>query len=370
MAKIIYALSGQGRGHSSRVMAISDELRLRGHDVFFCCGGTAREVLESRSETVIPVPPLRQVVEKNELKMIRTLWRNGRRIFGLNSIVEQLVDSFRGINADLVITDFEAFSPRAAGKLGIPVLSFNHQEVVTKTKYKIPEGCKMQALSTSIAINLVAPANAVHTLLTSFYFPKVKDPASTTLVGPIIRPEVMNLQPTIEDHILVYFNQPGSSEHVLDEFVQTGLKYVIYNFPEELAHYSSENIVFKKPSIDGFLRDMGSCRAIICTAGFTLMSEALYLGKPILVMPNRGIFEQTLNAHFLVESGYGEAVIEGDLSSKQIQNFLSEYSHEGIRREPVQCGNEAAIRCIESVLDEYTESAQNQGAKSLTGITA
>ncbi len=35
MARIIYALSGQGRGHTSRVIAISDELRRRGHEVVF-----------------------------------------------------------------------------------------------------------------------------------------------------------------------------------------------------------------------------------------------------------------------------------------------------------------------------------------------
>ena len=370
MARIIYALSGQGRGHSSRVMAVSDELRQRGHEVFHCCGGTAREVLESRSEKVIPVPPLQQVVEKNELKMMRTLWRNGRRIIGLNSIVEQLVEAFEDIEADLVITDFEAFSPRAAEKLDIPVLSFNHQEVVTRTRYEIPDGCRMQAISTSWAINLVAPANSVHTLLTSFYFPEVKDPASTTLVGPIIRPEVMDLDPEDGDHILVYFNEPGSAEHVLDKFAGTELKYVIYNFPESLSRKGPANVEFKTPSIDGFLRDLSSCRAIICTAGYTLMSEALYLGKPILVIPNRGIFEQTLNAHFLVKSGYGDAVIEGDLDSERILEFMNEHSTKDSPTVPVQCGNADAIRCIESVLTEYAGFVQPERPTSLPRITA
>ena len=56
MARIIYALSGQGRGHTSRVIAISDELRRRGHEVMFCCGGTAQEILETQGEPVLPQP--------------------------------------------------------------------------------------------------------------------------------------------------------------------------------------------------------------------------------------------------------------------------------------------------------------------------
>ncbi|HLD86464.1 MAG TPA: glycosyltransferase family protein, partial [Candidatus Nanoarchaeia archaeon] len=39
--------------------------------------------------------------------------------------------------------------------------------------------------------------------------------------------------------------------------------------------------------------------------GFTLISEALYLQKPILSIPVEGQFEQTLNALYLKKLGYG-----------------------------------------------------------------
>lgn len=369
MARIIYALSGQGRGHSSRVMAVSQELRQRGHEVIFCCGGTAMEVLRSRNETIIPVPSLRQVVEGNELKMFRTLWRNGRRIFGMNKIVDNLVEEFRNFGPDLIITDFEAFSPRAAARLDIPVMSFNHQEVVTRTDYQVPAQCKVQALSTSTAINLVAPGNAVHTLLTSFYFPPLKDPSNTTLVGPVIRPEVMQLEPTIGDHFLVYFNQPGALEYVLDEFEATGERYIVYNFPEDRWSSSFKNIEFKQPSIDGFLEDLASCRGIICTAGYTLISEALYVGKPIIVLPNRGIFEQTLNAHFLVESGLGDAVIHEKLNSKHLLDFVSSSCVEKNYRRRVDCGNTGAIKCIEAVLADFCDVEISDDERQMTHVS-
>jgi hypothetical protein len=53
--------------------------------------------------------------------------------------------------------------------------------------------------------------------------------------------------------------------------------------------------------------DLAAARAVVCTAGFTLLSEALYLGKPVLALPNRGFFEQALNALYLRRSGRGHA---------------------------------------------------------------
>ena len=58
MARILYALSGQGRGHTSRVLAVSEALQARGHEVHFACGGQAREILTAQGHSVLAVPAL------------------------------------------------------------------------------------------------------------------------------------------------------------------------------------------------------------------------------------------------------------------------------------------------------------------------
>lgn len=371
MAKIIYALSGQGRGHSSRVTAISAALRDRGHTVVHCCGGTAREVLESHGEEVIPVPHLGQVVERNKLKIGRTLLLNTHNIVYQNRIVDDLAERLGTIGADLVITDFEAFAPKAADKLGIPVLSFNHQEIVTRTDYEIPSQCRLQARFTSMAIKLIAPNNPVHTLLSSFFYPPLRDPDSTTLIGPIIRPAVQNLKTSVKDHVLVYFNQPVDSEYILHEFAACDHRFIVYNFPESVTSRQFRNITFKTPSIDGFLADLASCKAIICTAGFTLISEALYIGKPILVLPNKGIFEQTLNAYFLKISGLGDALLDDRPDCSRISHFLKTACVPENYRPRIDCGNENAISCIESVIDKHCPSTSSElGNKRLQTASA
>ena len=46
-------------------------------------------------------------------------------------------------------------------------------------------------------------------------------------------------------------------------------------------------------------------KAIITNGGFTVISEALYLKKPIFSIPIKNQFEQALNAKFVEKLGAG-----------------------------------------------------------------
>ena len=357
MARIVYALSGQGRGHTSRSLATSDALRKRGHEVLFCCGGTAREILEAQGETVLHVPVLRHVMKDNVLLPAQTVFTNWRAIRRTPQIVERLSDAFADFRPDLLITDFEGYSRRAAERVGLPVLSFNHQQVITETRYALPLRSRWHALVAKTIIKLIAPKNPEHLLLSSFFFPPLKNPSKTTLVPPIIRPAVQALRPEPGEHVLVYYNQAEGSDYLLDYLRQIEARFVVYNFPTPPHPEAYPNVVFKKPSLEGFLGDLARSRAIMCTAGFTLMSEALYLGKPLLVIPNRGIFEQTLNALFLEREHLGKAVIGRRLTREDLTVFLSRLDAyaDRLQNRPA-CGNKEAVACIEGVLSRLGPS--------------
>lgn len=370
MARIIYALSGQGRGHASRVMAVSDELRARGHDLAFCCGGTALEILSAKNEPVIPVPSLRQVMEGNEVRMLQTLRTNWDSIVHLGEIVSGLADTFDRFEPHLIITDFEAFSHRAAERLGVPVISFNHQQVITETTYSLPLKYRFDAMMAELAVRLIAPSNPELVLMTSFFYPPLRNPEKTALIPPIIRPAVQKLKPTRGDHVLVYYNTTAGAEHVLQTLREVDARFIVYNFdrPDDDT-MSYPNIRFKEPSIEEFLDDLASSRAVISTAGFTLTSETLYLGKPLLVVPNRGIFEQTLNALFLERDGLGAAVMDRPLTVEDVSTFLKKRSeYEEKLRRHASCGNNEAVRCIESVLARTSTRRDESAPASLAAV--
>ena len=51
-----------------------------------------------------------------------------------------------------------------------------------------------------------------------------------------------------------------------------------------------------------------------------MITESMYLKKPVLSQPVKGQFEQMLNAHYLEKLGYGE--FHESLNAQKIENFL------------------------------------------------
>ena len=59
---------------------------------------------------------------------------------------------------------------------------------------------------------------------------------------------------------------------------------------------------------------------MVTGGGFSLLSEAVYLGKPVLAIPLRGQFEQMMNARYLERDGYGLCAEEVD--ERVMERFL------------------------------------------------
>ena len=350
MAKILYALSGANRGHTSRVLAVTEELRARGHEVVFCGGGRALEILEALGERVFPVPAILQVMDGNRVRYWPTVKLNFPNFVGRSGIVARLLPQIEAYGPDLVVSDFEQYAPRVAELLDIPVLSFNHQQIVTETVYDCPARFKLEAFLTARTINNIVPRQPAHVLVSSFFFPPVRDPSRTTLIEPIIRRAVRDARPEKRDHVLVYINQPEGMSELPEVLRGLGEQFVIYGSSIPADGERQGALTFRRPSMEGFLEDLATARAVVCTAGYTLMSEALYLGKPLLVLPNKGTFEQTINAIFLEREGLGEAVYHRPLLDEDVRGFLDRLPQYEQSMPRMGVGNTVAAAFVESLL--------------------
>jgi uncharacterized protein (TIGR00661 family) len=80
----------------------------------------------------------------------------------------------------------------------------------------------------------------------------------------------------------------------------------VYGFRRDLAEEVVDGNVHYRPfSERGFVDDLRTARAVVANGGFTLLSESVYLHKPVLASPVRKQFEQVLNARYLELLGYG-----------------------------------------------------------------
>ena len=153
-------------------------------------------------------------------------------------------------------------------------------------------------------------------LITSYYFPPVKNPDKVKMFPPILRENVLDIKPAEGKHILVYQTTDSNLEllKLLKEFDE---EFIVYGFHKNEI---DDNLIFKDFNEDEFFEDLASARAVITNGGFTLISEALYLEKPILSIPVKKQFEQILNAIYLKRLEYGE--FHEDPDKDDIQKFL------------------------------------------------
>jgi uncharacterized protein (TIGR00661 family) len=153
-------------------------------------------------------------------------------------------------------------------------------------------------------------------LITTFFFPPVRK-ARTSLFPPILRDAIFAARREAGEHVLVY--QTSDSFHDLIPTLQRlPQQFFVYGLKrdEQLG-----NVTLKGFSEEGFVRDLATCRCVLAGGGYSLMGEAVYLGKPLLSVPLKGQFEQTLNALYLQKLGYGE--YHRELDENAIVNFIS-----------------------------------------------
>jgi uncharacterized protein (TIGR00661 family) len=321
VARILYALNGQGHGHTSRARAVTHALRARGHEVSFCCGGPAADRLRAESEPVLDVPAPRELVRRNRVRLLASARHNLPIAVRTLDIVEDLAERIRALAPDLVVSDFEPFAPRAAERLGLPAVALSRQQILTEARCEVPPRFAASAALTRLGVGIMTPRRLFRRVIVpSFFFPPLRPGRDAALVPPIVRSEVLAARPRRGEHVLVYVNPPAGSESLLDTLRRVDAPFAVYNVRPPDTHEAYPNLTFR-PAGPRFVDDLASARAVVCTAGFTLLSEARHLGKPVLAVPNRGFFEQALNALSLHRGGAGAAAF-GPLTAPAVERFL------------------------------------------------
>jgi uncharacterized protein (TIGR00661 family) len=195
----------------------------------------------------------------------------------------------------------------------LPVISIDNQHALTNCKVTYPKKYRKAAAAAKLVTKLMTPKADAYLMISFFDAPIRKK--KSFLFPPILRREILEAKPTTGDHVLVYVTAPSPEPIAILKNVRAN--FIAYGFGREGL---DGNIAFKKPSLDGFLRDLLSCKAIIANAGFSLISEALYLGKPYLAVPVKSQFEQIFNAYYIEKTGYG-AYWE-KLEKEKVDSFL------------------------------------------------
>ena len=306
--KILYGVVGEGMGHAMRSRVILEHLVAREHDVQIMASGRAVDFLGKRFAGVNRIHGLHMIYEENRMRIGKTALSNV--LTGATGIPHNIAAYFEALGEfrpDVVISDFESWTYLYGKTHRLPLLSVDNMQVISRTRLPddIIGGHRAEFEVTKAFIKSKLPFCDEY-FITSFFRPPVRK-ERTRLFPPILRPEILAANRRAGDHLLVYTSGEGN-QTIADTLTRTGLSCHIYGMRRDLTHEVVEgNLRYQPFSEAGFIDDLASCRAVIGGGGFTLMGEAVFLGKPMLSVPMGRQFEQVLNARYLELAGYGHA---------------------------------------------------------------
>lgn len=345
MANILYGVNGEGAGHSTRAKEVLSHLVTQGHVVHVASFDRGLRNLSSQFD-VTEIYGFRFAYVNNRVRYKRTIAKNlitvpqaARSLSCLKELVEEW-------KTDLVITDFEPLTCHVGHRKKLPVISIDNQHCLTNAVVSYPRKFRRDAAAAKLVTRLMTPrANAY--LVISFFSAPVKK-RNTFLFPPLLRKEILDATPTQGEHVLVYVTSPAPALAKLLSSVRCPL--IAYGFGRE---GKEGNIRYKKPSVEGFFSDLISAQAIVANSGFSLVTEALHLGKPYLAVPVSHQFEQIFNAYWLDKAGYG-AYWE-QLTRECIESFLYNLPRyrEKLAEYPRQ-GNAALLKKLDTLIAQYT----------------
>jgi uncharacterized protein (TIGR00661 family) len=361
--RIAYGVHGYGRGHATRALAVLEALGAR-HDIRVFAGGDAHDLIRTRLP-VTRVPCLglcyrggkrdTWLTFRNNLPLLLDLVRRGP---GLEAVASDM----RAFAPDVVICDAEPWTNFAAQQLGVPRIGFDHFGVLVHCRVALPFADWLESFFDRMAYRwLMRWPERV--LVSSFFQAKPRH-SGVKLVGPLLGEHLRQFQPTLGEHLLVYFNQGTSqlSRRMLQTLGSLGSEVRLYGLGREGREGA---ITYRAPMREGFLRDLASCRAVLSTAGNQLMGEAMALAKPVLVVPESTV-EQRLNAREIVRMGIGESLSPAELDREAILGFLGRADRYAQRAS--ELASDGRARAVEWLERWVLELSKSKGAAPLGAV--
>lgn len=330
--RIIYSVCGEGMGHAIRSAVIIEHL-LKDNEVIIFASDRAYSYLSQKFDNVYYIDGFNTVYDENTAQYTNTFIKGMRNLpkdFKKN--IKLMYAISKEFKPNIIISDFEIYANILSKLTRTPLLSVDNIHIITQCKIDISDRYLTERIAAEGVIRsfIVRPKEY---LITTFFYPEIKNEKKVSLYPPVLRDDILNLKPVNGEHILVYQTSDSNLE-LISLLKEIDEKFVIYGFNMDKEE---KNLLFRKFNEKQFFKDFESCKAVVSNGGFTLIGEAIYLKKPIFCIPVKKQFEQTINAIYIEKLFYGEfhelltkENLEKFLLKLDIyQNSLNKFKHEG-----------------------------------------
>lgn len=360
--RILYGVVGEGMGHATRSKVVCDELVRRGHEVKIVVSGRAYQYMAKAFRDVVEIRGFEIRYEDNGMALDATIAQNvlaAPEMLQANLLA--YYDRVAAFRPDVVITDFDSFAGYVGRRQGVPVVSIDNQQIISRCKHPKPitKGSRFDFELTKSFVRAKLPS-LDYAFVTTFFEPpmKPKYASSTMLVPPILRDAILKAKPSARagEHVLVY--QTSTSDTTLIPTLNSlkNERFYVYGLRRRESIGNCELFDFDEAR---FIEHMATAKAVVANGGFTTLSEAVFLGKPIYSVPVRHQYEQEMNGRYLEYLGYG--AVHESVEAKSLRRFLADVPRMTERvAKHHQLGNELLFDKLALVLERLVRKSQKK----------
>ncbi len=320
--RIFFSVCGEGYGHSSRDMVIADALTRGGCDVLMGSYGYVLERLQKSFNAVEVKNEFEMVGKEGTFDLKSTISRSSSSAIYFSTMVSNEKKIMEDFDATCVVSDGRIASVFAAFKLGLPCIMISNQTSLEpffkeETFFLRLVGKPMElmmkttmALTDEVLIPDFPPPHTVciNTLSRSRHIMKKQ-----RFIGPVVSVNGNSKKPPeMPDKPFVVTLLGGHSFRLP---IFHGILKIADRFPDFdfliFTKFISESVP-KNVKVMGFAEDISSymqgAELIVTQAGHSTAMEILTLGKPGLIIPDKGQIEQESNAARMKELGICETL--------------------------------------------------------------
>lgn len=336
--KYLFIVQGEGRGHLTQAMSLERMLERNGHSVVGILVGKSKSrklpdfFLNGVHAPVEQFESVNFMTSATERKpnMLKSVLYNTFAFVRYFPSIRFLYKKISSSGADVVVNFYELLTGMTYmfHKISVPNICIGHQYLFKHKDFGLPHAKSPLAAGLMFFTNMTGKGACKYLALSFRDFGPDKE-HRIVAVPPLLRPEVLNLKNekgAVErgDYILGYMLNSGFSEDVLQwhsRHPEVSLRFFWDRWSEGKVKKIDETLSFHLIDDKEFLNQMAKCWAYASTAGFESVCEAIYLGKPVLMVPSH--IEQEINAFDAMRIGAGVSATEFDLS--KLLDFASEY---------------------------------------------
>jgi uncharacterized protein (TIGR00661 family) len=334
--KYILAVQGEGRGHMTQALTVYDMLIEQGHAVCAVLLGSSgdRDIppffFEKIKAPIIQVQSPNFVTDKKNksINITKSVIHNFGKIKVFRNSLKTIDALMKEHEPDAVINFFDLliglyyrfYKPKAK------MICVAHQYIYFHPDFEFPEGRWLDKVSIKYFTKLTAIGSSKNLAL-SFYKIHTNN-SDVIVVPPLLRKEIFELETKHDDFYLVYLVNNGYFEELL-EWHKTNPGIEIHCFtdkPEKIYSnyfFDKEKLFVHAINDTLFLEMMSKARGLASSAGFESVCEAMYLGKPVLMVPIQGHYEQFCNSRDAYKAGAGIFSDKFDLT--KLANFSTTF---------------------------------------------